>query len=453
MQQETIRLLDRWGGKFICALLTLHRRFLSLLLKNRSAEPTERILFLKLIEQGATVLAYSALKRAVEMVGEKNLYFLVFAENRPILDLMEIIPRENVITIRRDHFHYFLWDTLKALWFCRRMGIDTTVDMEFFARASAIIAYLTGARKRVGLHRFTSEGPYRGDLMTHRVQYNPHLHTAISYRSLVEAISYDPSDIPLLKVNVSQWLEETPHFQPRAEEQAKVEALLETLGSRGARPPLVLLNPNASDLMPLRKWPTERFIALGKSLLAAQKEITLVITGAPAEAESAQKIATELGSERVVSVAGKTSLRELFVLYTMADILVTNDSGPAHFSSMTDIHSVVLFGPETPKLFGALSPKSQVISAGLACSPCVNVFNHRFSPCTNNRCMQEISVEDVFAKVQAILWNEYGRPSETRVKYRSWSEKLRDLPAEESPEIRRPEIHPRFQAEHLRSDL
>jgi hypothetical protein len=33
----------------------------------------------------------------------------------------------------------------------------------------------------------------------------------------------------------------------------------------------------------------------------------------------------------------------------------------------------------------------------------VNVFNHRLSPCRNNVCMQSISVDEVFAAVQAAL--------------------------------------------------
>ena len=81
---------------------------------------------------------------------------------------------------------------LRSLWKIRRLGIDATVDMEFFARAPAVLAFLTGARRRVGLHRYTSEGPYRGDLLTHRVEHNPYLHTAVSYYLLVEALKLSP---------------------------------------------------------------------------------------------------------------------------------------------------------------------------------------------------------------------------------------------------------------------
>ena len=101
-----------------------------------------------------------------------------------------------------------------------------------------------------------------------------------------------------------------------------------------------------------------------------------------------------------MSFAGKTSLRELLTLYSVADVLVTNDSGPGHFASLTPVHAVVLFGPETPRLFGSLAPATTIIWKELACSPCVSVFNHRLSPCRNNVCMQAITVDEVFEAVE-----------------------------------------------------
>jgi hypothetical protein len=58
-----------------------------------------QILFIKFAEHGSTVLAYPAICRATEMVGRQNVYFVVFEDNRFILDVMEIIPEQNVITI------------------------------------------------------------------------------------------------------------------------------------------------------------------------------------------------------------------------------------------------------------------------------------------------------------------------------------------------------------------
>ena len=89
-------------------------------------------------------------------------------------------------------------------------------------------------------------------------------------------------------------------------------------------------------------------------------------------------------------------------LYTRSAILVTNDSGPAHFASMTPIRVVTLFGPETPALFAARSPNAIALWAGIACSPCVNAYNNRQSVCRNNLCMQAITVDDVFKEVTGI---------------------------------------------------
>lgn len=386
----------------MCAALTVLRRLGSLLSPRADSAPVRKILILKMIEQGATVLAYRGIERAVERVGRENVYFWVFEENRFILDLLELIPPENVLVVRTKKPVTLLLDLLRITWRARRLGIDATVDMEFFSRASAILAFLTGARRRVGLHRFTSEGPYRGDLMTHRVQYNPYLHTSAAYYLLVEALYSDPRQVPLMKTPVPDIDFAAPRFRPGEQEVAKVQATLDLIAGRSVTRPIVLLNPNASDLLPLRRWATERFIELGRRILDEHPEATVVLTGAPSEQEAADAIARQIGPN-AVSLAGHTTLRELIVLYTLADVLVTNDSGPGHFASLTDIASIVLFGPETPAVFGPLGPNTQTLRTPLACSPCVNAFNHRFSPCNNNVCMQQITVDQVYELVHERL--------------------------------------------------
>jgi ADP-heptose:LPS heptosyltransferase len=408
VKPTTIRTIDAVLGKPICLGLTLLRRIGSLFRAPKEV-PIRKILLIKMIEQGATVLAYRAIARAVELVGPENVYFWVFEENRFILDLLDLIPRENVLVIRTSSPILLFADLLGGAWWARRIGIDATVDMEFFSRASAILAFLTGARRRVGLHRFTSEGPYRGDLLTHRVSHNPYLHTAAAYWLLVEALRADPSDIPLPKIEAPTEDFSPPPFVPKAEEVAKVQAILDRLSGEKAGRPIVLLNPNASDMLPLRKWETARFIELGRRILVEHPQVTVAITGAPGEAESAQDVARAIGPD-VLCLAGHTSLRELIVLYTMADVLVTNDSGPGHFASLTDITSIVLFGPETPALFGPLGRNTQVVWANLACSPCVSALNHRFSPCRNNVCMQRITVDEVMALVSRKLGGQAARP-------------------------------------------
>ena len=132
------------------------------------------------------------------------------------------------------------------------------------------------------------------------------------------------------------------------------------------------------------------------------------LTGAPDEERAAQALAAKVGSPRCFSLAGKTTLRQLLVLYGLAEVLVTNDSGPAHFATLTPIDVVTLFGPETPDLFASPSPRNHVCWAGIVCSPCVSAYNDRRSACRNNACMQRITVDQVCAQVQEVYERRRG---------------------------------------------
>ncbi len=280
-----IRDVDRWVGIPVCFLLTAFRSLVRRLRggRERVRGPLDRILFIKMTELGATVLAWPAIKRAIEMVGRQNVYFWVFEENRAILELMDIIPQENIISVRTDRPMQFLTDVVRSIVRIRSLRIDATVDLEFFARASAIFAYLCGARRRAGLHPFTNEGPYRGDLMTHRVAYNAYVHTSVMSAMLVGALLEDPADLPLLKRVPPQHDGAVPAFVPSSDDNVAVEKLLAERGVTRSQP-IVLLNPNASDMLPLRKWPTERFVGVAREIRTHHGELSVVGTGVPSEA-------------------------------------------------------------------------------------------------------------------------------------------------------------------------
>jgi hypothetical protein len=154
MKVATMRRLDRWLGIPACFLLTVLRRGGEILAPRRSkAGRVERVLVVKLAEQGATVLAYPALRRAVDRVGRENVYFFVFEENRFILDCLDVIPRENVIAVSTRGVLRTMASLLAGLARVRRIRVDAVADLEFFARSSAIISYLSGASIRAGLHK------------------------------------------------------------------------------------------------------------------------------------------------------------------------------------------------------------------------------------------------------------------------------------------------------------
>jgi ADP-heptose:LPS heptosyltransferase len=397
MKIKSMRLLDRWVGSPISAALTVVRRIRDSF-QAMPSEPPRRILFVKLVEQGATVVAEPAIRRAIEMVGRENVFMVVFRQNRFIIDVLGVIPEENVITIRSNGLFAFAGDTIKAIRRMRKEKIDAAIDFEFFSRFSGALTFLSGATRRVGFHSFAGEAAYRGDLMTHRLAYNYTLHVSQTYRVLVQALGFQRDQLPTIdSYPVTDF--ETPSFEPETHEVPEVGAIVKDVLGRDEIPPLILLNANSGDLLPLRTWAPHRYVELAQRLLDHYPDITIGFTGSPDEAKDAWELATQVNSDRCVSFGGKTTLRQLLVLYGISEIMVTNDSGPAHYASITPIDVITLFGPENPGVFGSQSPRSHIIWAGLACSPCVNAFNQRISTCKNNICMQRITVDEVFDTV------------------------------------------------------
>jgi ADP-heptose:LPS heptosyltransferase len=392
-----MRRIDRWLGVSLCFLLTVVRFFVSKF-HNASIGPVRRILFVKLAEQGATVVAYPAILKVVERVGRENVYFIVFEKNRYILDIMEVVPAENIITIPTQGLFGVMVGFLRAIRHIRRIKIDTAIDFEFFSRASALICWLSGARRRIGLHSFAGEAPYRGNLMTHPIPYNCHVHTSDMYRILIESTDAPTRTLPALKIagNTGQYC--LPKLCPHPWEVKELKQLLHKETGLDDISSIILLNANAGDLLPCRCWPTQNYVELARRLIDKYPDVCVVFTGAPKEASVAQSLAAEVVSDRCTCLAGKTTFRQLIVLYAISDAIVTNDSGPAHFAALTPINIIVLFGPETPILFAPMGPRVHVINAALACSPCVSAFNNRQTRCRDNLCMQAITVDEVFTK-------------------------------------------------------
>ncbi len=403
MNTSLVRWIDRIIGVPCCFAVSLLLRMAHAVAAfGDSKEPPRKILFLKPAEQGATVLAVPAFEEAAARLGAENVHVMVFQRNREIVDLLGIIPSGNVLTIRDSGLAVFVIDMLRFLWRARSLQIDTTVDLEFFARFTALLAVMTGARIRVGLHRFAGEGVYRGDLMTHRIQFSPYLSTAELYLSMARAAWEHDCSPPMLKAPAERVLESRrpPRFQPPPEETHKVQCLLAGLpgfpeGAFADRR-LVLFNPKFADELPVRKWPVEAYEELAGMLLDRYGDVLVLVIGLKCEAEAAAAFCQRLDKNRVFNLAGRLSLRELVVLCGMAEAIVGSDSGPAHFAALTDCHAHVLFGPETPVLFRPLTPNATVYYRPTACSPCFNAYNNRVSTCTRNACMENIPVREVF---------------------------------------------------------
>lgn len=421
MKLRTMRTVDYWIGIPLCFLATVWVR----LMGARTGPPQpRRILFIELSEMGSTVIANPALEKARRAWGA-DLFFLIFQRNAESLRLLPTVPAANIITIRESSPMALLRDTIRFLRWARRADIDTVIDLELFSRYSGLLTGLTRAPRRVGFHRFRAEGLYRGEMLTHRVAYNGHLHMAKNFICLVNALLAREPEVPYSKTYIGDEEIRVPE-QPAAQEAlASMRALIASVAPDYVPDAqrIVLLNPNSSELLPQRRWPRENFCTLAGLIVREWPNVLVLITGSPAEREEALGMQRRIDHSRVRSIAGMHPLGAILALYQLSSVLVTNDSGPAHFSALTPVRSIVLFGPETPRLYGSLG-NTESITADLACSPCVHAANQKNSACTDPVCMRLITPERVLASVREVL---EGRPLPGSTVTRVRSEDLKQV--------------------------
>jgi len=353
---------------------------------------------------GSTVLAYPAVEELRRQIPYADIFFLVFDNNRAIIDALNITRRDHVIAIEAGSVKKLIASAWKAILQLRREQIDTTIDMDFFSRFSAIIAFLVCRGNRVGFHRFNDEGLYRGKLLTHEILYSPHVHTSVAFMALSKGLFSSDADIrgkELISLNNFT----VPYHQPNPSDISNLKAKLKGCGLDTGRKGIhiVLVNPNSSDLFPLRRWPLRHFISLSSQLLSAKKDIYVAITGSESERMDAEAMVDEVKNPRCINLAGKTSFPELLTLYSISSLMITNDSGPAHFSALARLPTIVLFGPETPALYSPLGKEAVCLYSGFACSPCVSVHNAKASPCSRSLCLEAISIGEVLECANRML--------------------------------------------------
>ncbi|MDH5750376.1 MAG: glycosyltransferase family 9 protein [Rhodospirillales bacterium] len=395
MNVKTMRIVDFYAGIPICAVVSGVLKLAWRLFPKPSASP-RRVLFIELSEMGSTVLAEPAMRKVKENAGAE-VYFVIFDRNKGSLLLSDFVPEENIITIRDTSLFLIAWDTLRFLFWTRKNRIDSVVDLELFSRYTALLTGMSGAVNRIGFFGFHNEGLYRGDMLTHQVSYNTHIHIAKNFIALVNSLLSDHIETPYSKSLIENdeivIQKVSPGESLRKDIQNRVKKTHPSYNPERNR--IVLVNPNSSLMLPQRRWMAENYAAVIEKVLGRYEDVVVLITGATEEREEAEFLVHAVGNARCINFAGLMRLSELPALYSVSALMITNDSGPSHFAALTEMPVVTLFGPETPRLYAPLG-RGAVVYAGLACSPCVSAANHRKTACTDNQCMKAISVDQVF---------------------------------------------------------
>jgi len=159
--------------------------------------------------------------------------------------------------------------------------------------------------------------------------------------------------------------------------------------------PLLILCPGA-EFGPAKRWPPAYYAELAEAKLAAGWDVWLM--GSKGDQAATTEIQT-LTENRCLDLAGKTSLLEAVDLLSLADAVVTNDSGLMHVAAALDKPLVVIYGSTDPRFTPPLTHRAQILSLNLPCSPCFK----RECPLEHLNCLNDMSASRVLSALDQLV--------------------------------------------------
>jgi len=254
------------------------------------------------------------------------------------------------------------------------------------AFVAASLAFAARIPFRIGY-----ETDRRGLLLTTAVPVPPwknERHESFYYLNLV-------AELERLIVHSLPLSEAKPTLDLTVSPQRKEDARQSLIG-RGATPdrPIVILCPGSVNSR-AKRWPAERYADLSDRL--SESGATVVLIGSPAERDVATEVGAHVHRQPII-LTGETTVAQMVALISIADALVTNDTGAAHIGAATGTPTLVIFGPTNPLTTFPMSPTAEIIREPPDCAPCML----RDCP-IDHRCMTAISVEAVFQRAIALM--------------------------------------------------
>jgi heptosyltransferase II len=207
----------------------------------------------------------------------------------------------------------------------------------------------------------------------------------------------DEKALPLMAERYAKLAEEPdePPARPLPEGKLRVDpanlaAALARLGLSRAKP-VVAFCPGA-EYGPAKRWPARYFAALATRLAAQGRAVWLF--GSDKDREIGEEI-VRLSQGAAANLCGKTDLASAIDLLSLAEVVVSNDSGLMHVAAAVGRRVIALYGSSSAEHTPPLSHTHRIVRTGIDCSPCYA----RECPLGHFKCMIELTPERVLQEI------------------------------------------------------
>ena len=284
---------------------------------------------------------------------------------------------DEVIIFDEKTSHKDVWTKISFVKLLKKKKFDTA----FFVHRSftkAFVCFLSGIKNRIGYKRFKNVFIVNKRIMP----LDASIKRQDYYLNLFEKMGI---------VIESRY----PEFFVPNEKYEKVSSQLKQMPEQYDY--VVGINPSAN--WKLKRWPQSCFAQLC-DLLIKNLNCVIIFIGAEKDNYIVESVRGRM-NENSYNFCGKTDLKDLGALIKHMDLFISNDSGPAHLSASLGINTLAIFGPTSDKITPPIGKKVRIYRKSVDCViPCYKL------DCSDNICMKQILVNDIYLQAKSLLKNE-----------------------------------------------
>ena len=321
--------------------------------------------------------------------------FIGYLANRRNADFLKINPginkvfvyeRDEFVKVYRSNPLKFVHKWLELCQDISQEGFDLCLDYSLNSTLGFWVSRC-GIKKRVGFDYrkrgmfLTDKLPFMGYDQKHIIEYD------------LDLLRY--LHIP---VRTNQMSLEVPQA-----DQAWARQWIRDNNIDTARPLVAVLAGGGQSWgkhAPYRRWAVNKYADLLDKIIE-NYDAAVILLGDAKEEGLCRELVAQAHSP-VYSLVAKTTLSQMAAIFKECRLAIVNDAGPLHVAVASGARTVSIFGPVDPGIYGPYPPdRHVVVQKSLPCQPCYRRF--RMTDCSHVSCLVELSVDEVYRKVQSIL--------------------------------------------------
>jgi hypothetical protein len=306
-------------------------------------------------------------------VNRRAVTFITLEQNRSVIEILEL----QALYIKTGNPFSFVWTACKSIFTVWGMKNVTVLDMERASNLSGIFRLIVSIRKPAVSFYFKPNNQVKGSQVFISLVNKP---APLAIASMFES--------PLQS---TEYLSHTEINKNR-----------------------IIVNVNAGNYLPQRKFSTPEYVNLIKSLFSLHSNWQFELSGLESELDrvvSFRANLLEIGipESNVKVIAGKHDLKSFSERLKTASLFITNDSGPLHLAYYFKVRTVAIWGPTSPDLVGYKNNESMLnLATDMNCSPCFLHPKSKVAKACNGEltCFKTMNIQEMASKISSFVHSQ-----------------------------------------------